>query len=266
VIKDLFLRTYQAAEADALAEKLNPTPGSHRKTWVILVWTAVALTLISYAGNTENFAKFLGQCGLTGLQRQFTEWSIYHEAAQLHQLVWWALVSITHYMLIPMLLIRFVLREPLGDYGLRLNGAFQGWPLYVVMLAVMFPLVANFSGTAAFQQKYPFYQPNPGEPLWPRFWIWELFYFGQFVALEFFFRGFMTLGLRPRFGFYSVLVMMVPYCMIHFRKPMPETFGAILAGIVLGTLSMKSRSVWLGVLIHYSVAITMDLFALWRRA
>lgn len=265
MIKQLFRSTWQAAEAEALAEKLNPTAGTRRRTWVVMVWTAAALTLINYAASTTSFASFLGLCGQNDWQRRFTEWALYHDAAQLHQLIWWALVSIINYMLIPMLLIRFVLREPLGDYGLQTKAAFRGWPLYAIMLVVMLPLVAYFSGTTAFQQKYPFYQPDAGEPLWPRFWIWEAFYFAQFIALEFFFRGFMTLGLRKQFGYFSVLVMMVPYCMIHFRKPMPETFGAIAAGIVLGTLSLKSRSIWLGVLIHYSVAISMDMFALWRR-
>ncbi|MDQ3111056.1 MAG: CPBP family intramembrane metalloprotease, partial [Bacteroidota bacterium] len=74
-----------------------------------------------------------------------------------------------------------------------------------------------------------------------------------------------TLGLRNRFGFYSIFIMTIPYCMIHFGKPMPETFGAIAAGFVLGTLAMKSRSIFMGVLIHYSVAITMDICSLWRK-
>jgi membrane protease YdiL (CAAX protease family) len=52
--------------------------------------------------------------------------------------------------------------------------------------------------------------------------------------------------------------------MIHFGKPLPETIGAILAGLALGALSIKSRSVYWGVAIHYAVAITMDLGALYR--
>jgi membrane protease YdiL (CAAX protease family) len=75
----------------------------------------------------------------------------------------------------------------------------------------------------------------------------------------------MVHGLKEKFGFYSIFVMMVPYCMIHFQKPMPETIGAILAGIILGALSLKSRSIWLGVAIHYSVAITMDIAALYQK-
>jgi membrane protease YdiL (CAAX protease family) len=50
--------------------------------------------------------------------------------------------------------------------------------------------------------------------------------------------------------------------MIHFGKPFPETIGAIAAGLVLGLLSYKSKSVIPGIFLHYSVAITMDILAL----
>jgi membrane protease YdiL (CAAX protease family) len=95
--------------------------------------------------------------------------------------------------------------------------------------------------------------------------MWEALYLLQFISLEFFFRGFMVHGMKHRFGIYSVLVMTIPYCMIHFGKPLPETIAAIVAGIVLGTLSLKSRSILLGVCIHYSVGLMMDLAALWQK-
>ena len=52
--------------------------------------------------------------------------------------------------------------------------------------------------------------------------------------------------------------MMVPYVMIHFPKPYLEACGAIVAGVVLGSLSMKTGSIWAGFLIHSTVAILMD--------
>ncbi len=54
--------------------------------------------------------------------------------------------------------------------------------------------------------------------------------------------------------------MCVPYCMIHFGKTFGETLGAIVFGIMLGTLALRTRSIWGGVLIHLGVAISMDLF------
>ena len=87
----------------------------------------------------------------------------------------------------------------------------------------------------------------------------------QFVALEFFFRGFIVHGTKHRFGIYSTFVMMIPYCMIHFQKPLPETCASIAAGIALGFVSLSTRSVWLGAALHISVAWGMDFATLARR-
>ena len=125
--------------------------------------------------------------------------------------------------------------------------------------------MALVSQTEAFQAKYPFYRLQPGEPFWPRLWIWEIAYICQFFALEFFFRGFMVHGLRQRFGIYAIFVMTVPYCMIHFGKPMTETLAAIGAGIILGLMSLKTRSIWLGACLHVAVAMSMDFLALWHK-
>ena len=43
------------------------------------------------------------------------------------------------------------------------------------------------------------------------------------MPLEFFFRGFILHGTKQRFGFYAIFVMIIPYCMIHFGKPIVET-------------------------------------------
>jgi len=189
----------------------------------------------------------------------------FSDNVQLSDLANWVLVLCTFYFVIPVLWIKFFLKEPISDYGLKWKGVFKEYRIYFLMLCIMIPLVAFFSTTASFQVKYPFYELSPGEKLAPYFWIWEGLYFLQFFALEFFFRGFMVHGLKHRFGIYSVLVMTIPYCMIHFGKPLPETVAAIAAGVVLGALSLKTRSVLLGVCIHYSVGLIMDLAALYHK-
>ncbi|MGL4598042.1 MAG: CPBP family glutamic-type intramembrane protease [Bacteroidia bacterium] len=264
MIKSIFQDTFRKAEEEsARAMADGPLHGS-KKVIVIGITAALVLTVIRYFGDAAYTVDVLRGWGLNGLAAKLSGLILGAEDRALAQLTWWVSVMIFCYLLVPMCIVRFVFREKLTAYGLGLGGALREWKLYGLMLVVMIPLVYHFSGTASFQSRYPFYQPEAGTALWPKFWGWELLYFGQFFALEFFFRGFMTLGLKERFGYYSIFVMTIPYCMIHFGKPLPETIGAIVAGIVLGTLSMKSRSVWLGVLIHYSVAITMDMCALWR--
>jgi membrane protease YdiL (CAAX protease family) len=63
----------------------------------------------------------------------------------------------------------------------------------------------------------------------------------------------------------AVFVMIVPYNMIHFQKPGLEALAAILGGLVLGSLSLKTRSIWWGAMLHLAVAGTMDVLSLVQR-
>ncbi|MCX6312533.1 MAG: CPBP family intramembrane metalloprotease [Bacteroidetes bacterium] len=263
MFKKIFINTFHREEEELLLHP--PEKGFDLKTFVILFWAALGLAIIKYYGDPLFFANVTQGLGLTNLADGIREWTDSGNNSSLHHLAWWVGTLLLVYLFVPVLLIKLLFKEELSNYGLKWKGAFKDWWLYVVMLVIMLPLVVYFSSTTSFQSRYPFYSPQSHENLWPKFWIWEMMYFAQFIGLEFFFRGFMTLGLRKRFGFYSIFIMTIPYCMIHFGKPMPETIGAIGAGLVLGTLSMKSRSIFMGVMIHYSVAITMDLCALWRK-
>ena len=184
------------------------------------------------------------------------------DSAQLNQLIFWAAAQILAYTLLPIAAIKLVLGDSIRNYGLRMKGIGSHGGTYMILLALSIPFVVLASFTAAFQAKYPFYDLAPGEGLWPGMTLWWVFYALQFVALEFFFRGFMVHGLSARFGYLSVFVMMVPYNMLHYGKPVAEALAAILGAIILGSLSLRSRSIWWGVAVHVGVAATMDVAAL----
>ena len=50
--------------------------------------------------------------------------------------------------------------------------------------------------------------------------------------------------------------------MIHYGKPYLETSGALVAGVALGSLAMRTRSIYSGFLVHVTVALAMDLVTL----
>jgi uncharacterized protein len=178
------------------------------------------------------------------------------------RLAWWAATAVVCYVGFPFVALKFVLRERLRDHGLPVRGALAGWPIYLALAGLMLPVVRLAALDPAFLRSYPFYRVPPGGPLPADFLLWELLYAAQFVALEFFFRGFWVHGLKHRFGTASALLMAVPYCMIHFGKPLPEALAAIVAGVALGLLSLKTNAVWLGAALHIAVAWTMDFLAL----
>lgn len=231
------------------------------QAFIVCISAAVCISLDEYFGHTNFAFSFLQNLGFNKLANSY---ALLMED-KLYALTYWVGIIVLFYGLVPLIIIKFVFKDKFSNYGLSIKGALKDYKIYLLLIGIMFPIVITASFTESFQHKYPFYKLQEGEGLFPRFFIWECLYLLQFFAVEFFFRGFMLHGNKQRFGFYSILVMTIPYCMIHFGKPLPETLAAIVAGIVLGILSLKSNSIWLGVAIHFSVAITMDFCSLWQK-
>jgi membrane protease YdiL (CAAX protease family) len=179
-----------------------------------------------------------------------------------HQ-AWWALTSLFFYCVIPWCVVRFAFKEKLSDYGLS-RTIFSNSGIYLLALLLILPVVVGVSYQPSFQVTYPFYVPSDRSDR-NSFFLWEVFYLLQFFGLEFFFRGFMVHGLKHKLGIYSILVMTIPYCMIHFSKPLPECLGSIGAGLFLGMMSYKTGSIWMGAFLHMAVAISMDVLSLWHK-
>jgi uncharacterized protein len=260
MIKRIFTAAYSEAEAD----KHEDLSAVDHKAIIILLTSAFCMSMLKYFGEYGFLRTAVLDAGLTNVLSSIDHF-LFSEYSNLGSLAYWVLAVLLFYFMIPVIIIRFVFRQSLSQYGLRNKAIFSDIKVYLLMLVVMLPLVYFFSKTSSFQQRYPFLYFENRNDVFPNLLKWELIYFIQFFAVEFFFRGFMLHGLKPRFGFYSVFVMTVPYCMIHFGKPLPETLAAIIAGVALGCLSLKSRSIWLGVLIHFSVGLSMDLASLFAR-
>jgi membrane protease YdiL (CAAX protease family) len=149
------------------------------------------------------------------------------------------------------------------DMGLRARGFFAHAWIYALCLVVVFVAMALLSRQKDFLNYYPFYKQASRS--WFDLLAWECAYFAQFFALEFYFRGWLLATLRRTMGAAAIFVMAVPYCMIHFGKPYLEAHGAIVAGVVLGSLAMRTKSIYAGFLVHITVAGLMDYFALLSR-
>jgi membrane protease YdiL (CAAX protease family) len=235
-----------AINEEARAERAQDGEAWDWRPLVALVVCAIDLTLHEYFGDRGTF---YGMFAAHARERYF----------ELAGFGWWAGVRVLGYGLIPLCAL-LALRQDPRQYGLSLAGFRRHAWIYGALFLAVLPLVVGASFTHAFQAKYPFYKlasRSVGDLV-----AWEALYSLQFLVLEFFFRGFLLFSLRRSLGAYAIFVMIVPYCMIHYHKPIAEVMGAIFAGIVLGTLALRTRSIWFGVAIHVSVAWTMDLLAL----
>jgi uncharacterized protein len=233
-----------------------------RRAVFALLYAAVGLTCITYLKNPEYLAAILRNTRFTAIG----ETAANPADNNLYGLIWWVFVSVTFYFVIPALFVRFVQNRKLSEIGLVHNIENGFLKLLLVCIAIMLPIVYLMSLTGSFSAKYPFLKVYNGDPYFSTtLLVWELVYFFQFFGLEFFFRGFLVHSLKPSLGAYSILAMTVPYTMIHFQKPMAETFAAVFAGVFLGWISYKNGSIWLGLILHCAVAFSMDILALYNK-
>lgn len=226
------------------------------------LYAAVGLTCISYLKNPWYLQKLLSATPLAWIGDE----AVSPTRNNLYALIWWVAASVFFYFVVPGAVVKFVQKRPLSDIGLahRVEPGFAR--LLVVCIAIMLPLTYMMSLTSGFSVKYPFLQVYDSAPyLSTTLLIWELVYALQFFGLEFFFRGFMVHSLKPSLGLYSIFAMAVPYTMIHFQKPMAEAFAAVIAGIFLGWISYRNGTIWLGLVLHCTVAFSMDILALYNK-
>ncbi len=141
---------------------------------------------------------------------------------------------------------------------------------YLVMLAVMVPLIAIASFSGDFLTTYPtagrIYQVDietgRGKLLYA---VYELFYGFDFIFIEFFFRGFLVMAFARVVGTKAILPMCAFYVAIHFGKPMGEAISSFFGGLLLGIIAYYSRSIAGGIIVHIGIAWLMEIGAFLKK-
>lgn len=176
--------------------------------------------------------------------------------------LYWFIGDFLTLFFLSVLIIKLFLRDKLSDYGLKIGDYKSGLIISFLFLFVMVIIIWFVSATPAFAEKYPHLSSAKND--WNTFLIFELGMLVYMIAWEFIWRGFMLFGLEKKFGYYSVLIQMIPFVILHNGKPFLETFGAIFGGIALGILALRTRSVYYCIVTHIGVMYSIDLISTLR--
>ena len=161
----------------------------------------------------------------------------------------------------PALIIRFVWKRRLRDYGVQWGNAATWGRYFLAFFLLMVPVALISSRNPDFHAYYP-----RAEMARLSVGGWALSAAGwlvYFFAWEFFFRGFLLFTLAPRYGgAIAVLIQMIPFAMAHYAKLEAEAWSAIFCGIALGVMAYRGRSFVGTWLLHWAVATLMDVCVL----
>ncbi|HLV64648.1 MAG TPA: CPBP family intramembrane glutamic endopeptidase [Polyangiaceae bacterium] len=264
VILWFFRRTWDTVNAEAALERAAAGGRPDYRPAVCFSLTAVILTVQEYYGGRDFFGYTIRPL-LVDLEAGGASFLRLARYDELYGYAWWVAARVIGYVVVPIAVWKVLFRgDRVLDMGLRVRGFMSHLWLYGLSLGVVLVAMFIVAREPDFGTYYPFYKLSSRS--WSDFIAWEAMYFVQFFALEFFFRGWMLAALRPALGAAAIFAMAVPYCMIHYGKPYLEAHGALVAGVVLGSLAMQTRSIYAGFLVHVVVAFSMDFLALARRS
>jgi hypothetical protein len=166
-------------------------------------------------------------------------------------------------LVVPVIVYWFINdRKQQAFYGLSAK-KFDVKP-YLIILAIMMPLVILAATQADFLKQYPKVNSvlrlaKIEENRFGYGALFELSYGLDFIATEIFFRGFLVLAFAQRIGRGIILPMAVFYVAIHFGKPLGECISSFFGGALLGIFAYETRSIWGGVIVHLGIAWMMEL-------
>jgi membrane protease YdiL (CAAX protease family) len=176
--------------------------------------------------------------------------------------IYWFIGDFFTLFIVTTLIIKFGFREKLSNYGLKIGDYKVGIFISILFIFLMTVIIWFASSSTSFAENYPLL--SSAKNSWNTFLVYELTLLIYMVAWEFFWRGFMLFGLENKFGYYSVLIQMVPFVILHNGKPFLETFGAIFGGIALGVLALRTRSVYYCIITHIGVMYSIDFISTLR--
>ena len=264
IVWAFFRSTWRALDDEAFVYRraLHERGELDYRPLVALTLGAFVLILQEYYGRGDTFVELVRPALVRRQESHPGGWIDVKTYDELYLRTWWAITRVGGYVLPLVVWPLFFKKDSLLDFGLRPRGFREHAWIYGLCVIVMVPLLLAVSRHGDFAAYYPLY--HQAGRSWLDFLVWELLYLAQFITLEIFFRGWWIRATRV-FGVGAIWSMVVPYCMIHFGKPYLEACGAMVAGVVLGSLSMRTRSIYAGFLVHATVAVLMDIVSLDHR-
>lgn len=164
------------------------------------------------------------------------------------------LAALVSFLVIPLLLIRFVLKGDPRSYGWRLpenalDAIIHSIPILVILLGTLMLV----SRTEAFQSFYSLQGTDVVSGI--AFLIPA--YLVYYLAEEFLFRGYLFHALRSKGLIFTLVANVALFALFHIHKPGVEILTAGLTALLFCLLTERTKSVLPAVLLHMIAATTL---------
>ena len=170
----------------------------------------------------------------------------------------WLWLNLFLFLAFPILTIKYILKENLGKFGLTKGnpkiGILMALAGIVAFTAFNYLLISK----PDFQNYFHIYTPI-AQNFWIFVWFEIIIAGVVFFSREFFFRGFLQLGLEKKLGNYSIFAQSALYSLLFVRQSWFTVLTAFLSAIFAGYIVSKSRSIYYSFAFIWLVSFIMDI-------
>jgi membrane protease YdiL (CAAX protease family) len=221
--------------------------GGNRRTSVVLLTSAVCLTAWHQVGNYNFWLRHSAASTSFGADPAIAAG------------IWSLAASVLLLGILPLVVVKIVLREKLADYGVQWGNLHFAAICCLLVAPLVIVIGYGSAQSPEFQAAYPL---NPIAHTSSSALVWHLV--GQifwYAAWEFHFRGFLQHGLQKSTGASTgIWVQTLASALAHFGRPDVEVYASILAGLLWGALAWRSRSLLAGFFQHWLLGASLDFF------
>ena len=170
--------------------------------------------------------------------------------------VFWMVLML--FFIFPFLVIRFVLKENLKDFGLKTGNARNGLLFAAILFLVLAAAIYFVVSKGAWRNQL-LLPSGIARSFWYFLWFELLIALPIHFFWEFFFRGFVQLGLEKKLGIYSLFLQGLLQTLLAIRGPRPMIFLVLGSSLFSGFVVQKSRSIYYSAAAMWLVSLVLDI-------
>jgi membrane protease YdiL (CAAX protease family) len=177
-------------------------------------------------------------------------------------LVFFILFSALLFFVIPAIACKLVFKDSLHDLGVTLPIGKIKTLLFILMaLLILAPSIYFLTKLPHFRTYYTLAHPSIKQ-LGMMAAALPLYYFPE----EFYFRGFLFLGLWRRVKWHSFWITEIIFTLSHLGKPGGEILLCIPASVIFNCLTLYTRSIYPAIFVHSTIGIFCLILVNYSRA
>lgn len=167
-------------------------------------------------------------------------------------------INLFLFLVFPWLIVRFLLKGNFREFGISIGNIRKGIIFSVIFVLVFVLLNYFLVYKTNFRSQLQVY-PASLSSFWIFLWFQLIISLPSHFSWEFFFRGFLQMGLEKKIGKYAVLVQALAQTLLFAKSSWIIIFLIGSSALAAGLVARQSRSIYYSFVTMWIISLSLDI-------